>query len=55
MSKELILLCEHFVNDHPMDGSDDFETFDAQEFFEGVTEEELIEFFRDIYFEIRNM
>ena len=54
MSKELILLCQHFIEDHHLeelieeDSNGDL-YLDGQTFFEGVDEADIIEFFTEIY------
>lgn len=54
--KELDILCENFVNDHPIEEEmiDEEGRLDAQYFFETVLEEDLIEFFQELYIIMKN-
>ena len=50
IAKELIILCQEFVDNHPFEEEgDQGYCFDGQEFMEEVPEEDIVEFFSEMY------
>jgi len=48
--EELLELCQEFVDNHPFEEEgDQGYNFDGQEFMEEVPEEDIIEFFSEMY------